>query len=42
MRRAAVSIEANIAEGCGRNGKMDFARFLQLAMGSATELDVTY
>jgi four helix bundle protein len=39
MRRAAVSVEANIAEGCGRNGKMDFARFLQLAMGSATELE---
>ena len=39
MRRAAVSIEANIAEGCGRNGRMDFARFLQQAMGSATELE---
>ena len=39
IRRAAVSIEANIAEGCGRNTRMDFARFLQQAMGSATELE---
>lgn len=39
IRRAAVSIEANIAEGCGRNTPMDFARFLQQAMGSATEVE---
>jgi four helix bundle protein len=39
IRRAAISIEANIAEGCGRNTKMDFARFLQQAMGSAAELE---
>lgn len=39
ITRAAVSIEANIAEGCGRNTRMDFARFLQQAMGSATELE---
>jgi len=39
IRRAAVSIEANIAEGCGRNTRMDFARFLQQAMGSATEME---
>ena len=38
MRRAAVSIIANIAEGCGRAGASDFARFLQMAAGSASEL----
>ena len=39
VRRAAVSISANIAEGCGRRGDRDFARFLQIAMGSASELE---
>jgi four helix bundle protein len=39
MRRCAVSIPANIAEGCGRDGDMEFARFLRISMGSANELE---
>jgi four helix bundle protein len=39
IRRAAVSIPANLAEGCGRGGDADFKRFVQIAMGSACELE---
>ncbi|MBU1405267.1 MAG: four helix bundle protein [Proteobacteria bacterium] len=39
MRRACVSIPANIAEGCGRGSDADFARFVYIAMGSACELE---
>jgi four helix bundle protein len=39
MRRAAVSVGANIAEGSCRGGDVDFARFLQMAAGSASELE---
>lgn len=39
MRRSASAIPTNIAEGCGRNTGRDFARFLDNAMGSASELE---
>jgi four helix bundle protein len=39
MRRAASSIPSNIAEGCGRNTEPQFARFLNIAFGSASELE---
>lgn len=38
LRRACSSIEANLAEGCGRGSDSDFARFIQMATGSASEV----
>jgi four helix bundle protein len=38
IRRASVSIEANLAEGCGRRSDGELARFVQIAMGSGAEL----
>ena len=39
IRRSGMSIPTNIAEGCGRFTDADFARFLQIAMGSASETE---
>jgi four helix bundle protein len=38
MRRAAVSISSNIAEGCSRVSKNDLARFIEMATGSVFEV----
>jgi len=39
IRRCAASIAANIAEGCGKRGNGEFHRFLNIACGSASELE---
>ncbi|MGI9455056.1 MAG: four helix bundle protein [Aeoliella sp.] len=39
LRRACVSTPANIAECCGRKGGADFARYVNIAAGSASEAD---
>lgn len=39
MQRCAVSIPSNIAEGCSRNSELEFKRFLEIAIGSAFELE---
>lgn len=38
MRRAAVSISSNVAEGCSRSSRVDYARFLEIATGSLFEI----
>ena len=38
IRRASISIESNLAEGCGRNSDKEFARFISIAQGSAFEV----
>jgi four helix bundle protein len=39
LRRAASSIPANIAEGCGKNSQAEFAHFLNISLGSANETE---
>jgi four helix bundle protein len=39
MRRAAVSVPSNIAEGCARRGTKEFVRFIQIAKGSLAEME---
>jgi four helix bundle protein len=39
MNRAAVSISSNIAEGCSRKSEKDYYRFVEIALGSAFELE---
>ncbi len=39
LRRAISSIPTNLSEGCGRGSDKDFARFVQIAMGSASETE---
>mgnify|MGYP001588698258 CR=1 FL=1 len=39
ITRSAVSIPSNIAEGASRNSEKDFARFLEIALGSTFELE---
>ena len=37
MRRAAISVSSNLAEGTSRNSRLDFARFVEIAYGSLLE-----
>jgi len=39
IRRASASIPTNIAEGCGRSGDNELGRFMEIAMGSASEVE---
>lgn len=39
LRRAAYSIAANIAEGCGKQSNLEFAKYLHISLGSANETE---
>ena len=39
LQRASVSISSNIAEGCSRYSEIDFARFLEISLGSTFEVE---
>ena len=39
LRRSAASVPANLAEGCGRSGEKELARFMAIAAGSASEAE---
>lgn len=39
LRRSSASVPANLAEGCARGGDIDFARYVNVAAGSASETD---
>ncbi len=39
IRRASVSIPANLAEGCGKDSQMELARYATIASGSASEVE---
>lgn len=39
IRRSSMSVPTNIAEGCGKYTDADFARYIQIAMGSASETE---
>lgn len=42
LKRAAVSIPSNIAEGCSRHSEKEFKRFLEISLGSAFEIETQF